>query len=247
MRQPVSRRQHPAASNRARTGLALALLTLPAACKRGSGPGGTTFDYGSPRVLPAPVSGGVLTMVSGWVPRRSVAFLQNAAQSLLNTDPRHTVRNTPSRSITFDNDQQVAGLNSYPPKSSGAAFAHAAGLTGAGQTIGVIDTRPDRWPGPVESGREVRPRFRQWDGLRRFRFGRHFADLPDATFGTYRTPRQARPCRKLRQPVGPKRYRRGSGDQLLVLRKTAGQNLCPADPCPARISRKARGRIPAPR
>ena len=52
------------------------------------------------------------------------------ADSLLTSDPRYTRQNTPNWSLPLSSGQVLTGLNSYPLRSSGAAFAHAAGLTG---------------------------------------------------------------------------------------------------------------------
>ena len=115
------------------------LVTLSlTACKGGGN--STTFNYSSPYAPPAPVLNTVLTAASSFVPAGMVATFDAAANSLLTTDIRYTNQAFNNWSITLDDGTQVFGLNSNPLKHSGIAFAHAAGLTGAGQTVVLADT-----------------------------------------------------------------------------------------------------------
>lgn len=138
MRQLVSQRHRAAAGSLARTGSALALLVLLAACKGGTGTGGTSFNYGSPHAPPAALAPGLMSLA--YLPARN-PLVAGIAAGLLASDPRYTRQNSPSWSIPLPSGQVLTGLNSYPLKSSGAAFAHAAGLTGAGSVVAMSDTR----------------------------------------------------------------------------------------------------------
>lgn len=117
------------------------LVTLSlTACKSGESGNNTTFNYSSPYAPPAPVLNTVLTAASSFVPAGMVATFDAAANSLLTTDIRYTNQAFNNWSITLDDGTQVFGLNSNPLKHSGIAFAHAAGLTGAGETVVLADT-----------------------------------------------------------------------------------------------------------
>jgi subtilase-type serine protease len=120
-----------------RAGTAMALLLALAACKGG---GSTTIgtNYGSPYAPPAPLPPGLMGLF--YAPAQN-PLVASIAAGLLGSDPRYTRQNTPSWLITLDDGRQLTGLNSYPLRSSGAAFAHAAGLTGAGATVAMSDTR----------------------------------------------------------------------------------------------------------
>ena len=116
----------------------LATLALLAACKGGGGTGSISFNYGSPYAPPPALSAGLMGLVYAPAQNPIVASIAN---SLLASDPRYTRQNTPSWSLPLNSGQVLTGLNSYPLKTSGAAFAHAAGLTGAGAVVAVADTR----------------------------------------------------------------------------------------------------------
>ncbi len=122
--------------------LSLGMVVLLAACKSGGGGGtiGSAFNYASPFAPPAPVLSSVLTAASNFISSAQVPGFDSAAQTLLSSDPRYTRQITNGWSIQLDDGSFATGLNSYPLQSSGAAFAHAAGLTGAGQTVALADT-----------------------------------------------------------------------------------------------------------
>ncbi len=115
----------------------LAVLGL-SACKGGTG---TAYNYLSPYAPPSPVSPSVLTAVSGFVAPSQVAALESAAQALLTSDPRYTRQYEPAWQLFNSAGQYLGTAMRYPLMSSGAAFAHAAGLTGAGQLVAIADTR----------------------------------------------------------------------------------------------------------
>lgn len=138
MHRKLSHRQHGGPGRFARSASVLAALALLAACKGGGGTGGLTFNYGSPYAPPAALAASLMGLFYAPAQNPAVAGI---ADSLLTSDPRYTRQNTPSWSLPLSSGQVLTWLNSYPLRSSGAAFAHAAGLTGAGAVVGVIDTR----------------------------------------------------------------------------------------------------------
>ena len=127
----------PLAHKKAALWLSLSCLALVAGCK----PGETVIGFGggsgyvSPFAPPAPVNSSVLSSVfaNALLPR---VVTQTAA--LFINDVRYSGQST-SWNFTLDSGQQLVGLQSNPLKSSGAAFAHVAGLTGAGSVIAVSD------------------------------------------------------------------------------------------------------------
>lgn len=112
--------------------VSLSCLALVAGCQGGEG---TSSAYLSPFGAPAPVDPSVLSafLASALLP--SVAAQTTA---LLTNDARYTGQSS-DWSITLYSGQDLTGLISNPLRSSGAAFAHAAGLTGAGSIIAVSD------------------------------------------------------------------------------------------------------------
>jgi hypothetical protein len=108
------------------------------ACKGGGTTG--TFGFLPPHAAPPPQPGSVLSAVSPFVPTNQIASIQAQAQTLLTTVPKYAVQAISNWSIVLNTGQTVSGLNSDPIRHSGAAFAHAAGVTGAGQTVVVVDT-----------------------------------------------------------------------------------------------------------
>jgi len=116
----------------------LVSVVLLAACKGGSGTGGLSFNYGSPYAPPAALSASLMGLFYAPAQNPLVASIAN---SLLAGDPRYTRQNKPSWSLPLSSGQVLTGLNSQPLRSSGAAFAHAAGLTGAGTVVAMADTR----------------------------------------------------------------------------------------------------------
>ena len=121
---------------------ALTIVVLVSACKGGSGPS-FSFNYTSPYAPPAPVSGGVLTAPINALfaaVNSQTAVIDAAAAHLIATDSRY-LRQKTNWYFTNSAGQQVGPTySSYPLANSGVAFAHAAGITGAGQTVGVVDT-----------------------------------------------------------------------------------------------------------
>jgi hypothetical protein len=124
-----SRRRH-------RFAPALALLPL-AGC---GGAGDISLEsFLSAFAPPAPLDPSVLSDSFAGALLPGVA---SAAATLLGTD-RYDRQNTPSWSITRYDGTLVSGLSSHPLSTSGAAFAHAAGLSGEGSTIAIADYRID--------------------------------------------------------------------------------------------------------
>lgn len=134
----ISRTGRTSLGRYARTTSVLAALAFLAACKGGTGTGTIGFNYNSPYAPPPALSSALMGLA--YAPAQN-PFVAGIAAGLLASDPRYTRQNTPSWSIPLDSGQVASGLNSYPLKSSGAAFAHAAGLTGAGAVVAMSDTR----------------------------------------------------------------------------------------------------------
>ena len=108
-------------------------LTLLAGC----GGEDSTIDplsYLSQYGAPGAVNIGILTQFAS-LPANVTTLTTN----LLNS-ARYQNTRTFNWNVTL-NGQFVGGLNSDPLRTSGAAFAHAAGFTGFGQTIAVSDGR----------------------------------------------------------------------------------------------------------
>ena len=132
------KRQRTASPSRKHKGpQVLFVALLLTACKGG---GDTAFNYSSPYSPPAPVLNTVLTAVSSFVPSSLVASFDGIADTLLTTDVRYTNQIYSNWSIVLDDGSTVSGLNTNPLRHSGVAFAHAAGLTGVGQTVVLADT-----------------------------------------------------------------------------------------------------------
>ena len=107
---------------------ALGILLALAACKGG---GGTSafVNYSSPFAPPAPVSPGVLTAFY----KQFFSPAENAAAAALLAGAQYALQNT-SWSFTDAQGNPVGPTyNSFPLASSRANYAHAIGLTGAGQ------------------------------------------------------------------------------------------------------------------
>jgi subtilase-type serine protease len=113
------------------------LLSVPVLLLAGCGGGeDSAFDplsYLSQFAPPAAVNIGILTQ--GAVLPANVATL---TQNLLNSTRYQNVR-TNGWTAFLDSGEVLNGLNSDPLRSSGAAFAHAAGFTGKGETVAVSD------------------------------------------------------------------------------------------------------------
>lgn len=115
--------------------ISLSCLALVAGCKPGEG-GFNPSAYLSPFDAPAPVDASVLAAFLANV--MTPSFVTQTA-ALFNNDPRYSGQSTNSWEIQLYSGQNLTGLVSNPLRSSGAAFAHVAGLKGAGQTIAVSD------------------------------------------------------------------------------------------------------------
>lgn len=117
----------------------LGTTALLAGCKGGGGgTGGFGFNYSSPFAPPTPESPSVLTTVSSFVPTSAVAALRSQATTLANS-PRYAVQAVANWVIRLDSGRLVT-ISTDPMRNSGVAFAHAAGLSGFGQTVVVVDT-----------------------------------------------------------------------------------------------------------
>lgn len=116
--------------------LSLSCLALVAGCGGGGGGGGTTglSSYLPDFMAPDPVASIVLTTGFGGI-TGSTAM---AAEMLLAQTDYMATQTTLAWLRTYIGDQSVSG-QLYAMQSSGAAFAHAAGVTGDGQLIAISD------------------------------------------------------------------------------------------------------------
>ncbi len=113
---------------------ALGILLALSACKSGGGTG-TFVDFSSPFAPPAPVSPGILTAFY----KQFFSPAENAAAAALLTSAQYALQNT-SWTFTDTNGTPIGPTyNSFPLASSRANYAHAVGLTGAGQVVAVLD------------------------------------------------------------------------------------------------------------
>lgn len=133
-------RQYKARMNRKSKGPQVLFVALLLTACKGGGGGTTAYNYSSPYAPPAPVLNTVLTAAPSFVAAGLVLSFDGIANNLLTTDVRYTNQIFSNWSIVLDDGTQVNGLNTNPLKHSGIAFAHAAGLTGAGQTVVLADT-----------------------------------------------------------------------------------------------------------
>ncbi len=124
---------------RRRSRLAPALLLLPlAAC---GGAGETTLDAILAALAPPPAPVDPSVLAQGYADAL-LPGVSAAAEALLSTF-RYDRQNSPSWTTTLYSGVHLTGLSSHPLRTSGAAFAHAAGVTGTGSTIAVSDYRLD--------------------------------------------------------------------------------------------------------
>ena len=114
--------------------LSLSSLTVLAACGGGDEEGFDPFSYLSPFAPPAPVSISVFN--------RGLSFLPTiiAETDALLATTRYQNTNVSIAWLQQYIDASVPGAATQDPiRTSGAAFAHAAGLSGAGQYIAISD------------------------------------------------------------------------------------------------------------
>lgn len=123
----------PASRQRSMLWMSLSCLALVAGC---GGEDGQSLSYLSPFGAPGPVDSSVL---SDFFANAMLQSVITQTANLLANDVRYTGQWTNGWDITLDSGQNITGLESYPLKTSGAAFAHAAGLTGSGSKIAVSD------------------------------------------------------------------------------------------------------------
>ena len=143
--------------------LSLSCLAFVAGCKPGELGSGLS-GYGSPFDAPAPVMSAVLADFFRGAFSPNIAT-QTAA--LFQNDARYSGQSTNGWSYYKYTGQQLTGLVSNPLRSSGAAFAHIAGLRGSGATIAVSDEQfierydefsgsdvviVNNWDGPIQNG-----------------------------------------------------------------------------------------------
>ncbi len=115
---------------------ALAFLPL-AAC--GGGEQTSLLGFLSPYAAPSPLDPGVLAQ--GFA--GALAPGVSAAAEVLLATARYSRQVSPSWTTTQYDGVVLDHLSSAPMRTSGAAFAHAAGVTGAGSTVAVADYRLD--------------------------------------------------------------------------------------------------------
>ena len=114
---------------------ALPCIVLVAGCTPGEGEFNIS-DYLSRFAAPAPINASALATFFAGALQPSVVT-QTAA--LFTSNARYMAQTTNGWSITLNTGQNLTGLVSNPLKSSGAAFAHVAGVTGSGAVIAVSD------------------------------------------------------------------------------------------------------------
>ena len=148
---------------KAMLGLSLSCLALVAGCKPGEEEAALS-GYESPFGAPDPVWSAVLAdSFPG-------AFLENIATqtaALFQNDARYSGLSTNGWIYRKYSGRQLTGLVSNPLRSSGAGFAHIAGLRGSGATIAVSDEQyiagydefagsdvviANNWDGPIQNG-----------------------------------------------------------------------------------------------
>lgn len=139
--------------------MSLSCLALVAGCKPGDG-GADLSSYLSRFGAPAPVDGSVLAvffadaMLPGVVTQTAALFVNDA---------RYYGQSTNGWTIELNSGQVLTGLVSNPLRSSGAAFAHMAGVTGTGSTIAVSDG--EYIPGYAEFAGSNVLVVNNWEGL----------------------------------------------------------------------------------
>jgi subtilase-type serine protease len=128
----------PMAAKKTMLLLSLSCLALVAGCKPGElSLNGTGGGAGlSPFAAPAPVDISVLGKVFAGAMDPTVA---TRTAALFTNDARYFGQTTNGWSIDQKSGTRLSGLVSNPLKSSGAAFAHVAGLSGANVVIAVSD------------------------------------------------------------------------------------------------------------
>ena len=115
--------------------LSLSCLALVAGCKPGELGSGLS-GYLSPFDAPAPVGSSVLAAFFEGAFSSNIAT-QTAA--LFDNDARYYGQSTTGWTYSQYSGQELTGLFTSPLRSSGAAFAHIAGLRGTGAMIAVSD------------------------------------------------------------------------------------------------------------
>ncbi|MCX7888477.1 MAG: S8 family serine peptidase [Rhodobacteraceae bacterium] len=120
----------------ARSGLARGLVLLAAAGTLAACRGGGLTGFENPNDPPAPRDGSVLSAFF----RQAFSPAEVAAALPLLTDDARYTRQQNTWSFTDSQGAPTSPFyDSFPLRNSGAAFAHATGLTGAGQTVVVVD------------------------------------------------------------------------------------------------------------
>ena len=131
---PANSRMSP---RKASLWLSLSCLALVAGCKPGEG-GFNPSAYLSSFGAPAPIDSSVLSAFFANALSPSVVT-QTAA--LFVNEPRYDNQSRFGWRNASDPAQPLNGRVYNPLRSSGAAFAHAAGVTGVGATIAISDNQ----------------------------------------------------------------------------------------------------------
>ena len=113
--------------------MSVPLLGIVAGCKPGDS---GASSYLSPFDAPAPVDASVLAT---FFANAMLPAIGTQTAALFTSDARYYGQSTNGWETYLYSGQQLTGLISNPLRSSGAAFAHVAGLTGSGSVIAVSD------------------------------------------------------------------------------------------------------------
>ena len=138
--------------------MTLSCLALVAGCK--SGGSGDLSGYLSPFNAPAAVDSSVL---AAFFANATLPAIATQTAALFTDNARYYGQSTEGWESYLYSGQRLTGLVSNPLRSSGAAFAHVAGLTGSGSVIAVSDEQ--YIPGYAEFAGSNVLVVNNWEGL----------------------------------------------------------------------------------